>query len=501
MASKFEKKVYKPVVLPVDVAGKIPPQAVDLEEAILGALLIEKEAIEEIYNDLVPEAFYKEANQKIYQAILNLYNKSEGIDIITVPNELRDMGVLDEVGGPYYVSMLSSKVASASHIKFHALVVKDKYFKRELIRQGQELINNAFDDGLDSIELIEKFQNGFETSVEQYYGAAAQKTYRELLTESEREYYERAALAKENRMTGIPMPVTDINKLMNGWQNSELTIIGGRPGSGKSSYMKACIKTAAFADAKSAVFSLEVSGVRLVDSIICGEADVDPQKYRKGLLNSGEEVKIKVAIKNLWDLGIYIDDNPNVTMGYLRNKCRILKKKYGLDIVFIDYLQLVNGEAKRGQNKQEEVSNISRDLKLLAMELDVPVVVLAQLNREVEKNGGMRRPELSHLRNSGSLEQDSDNVILIYRAEYYKFAEYEDGTSSKGKGELILAKQRSGNCDTVYFAYNESLTRIYDYMDVENMSQSGSSYNDTVSNAEASFLDSNTDFDNGDKPF
>jgi replicative DNA helicase len=500
MASKFEKKVYKPAVLPVDVAGKIPPQAVDLEEAILGALLIEKEAIEEIYNDLVPEAFYKEANQKIYQAILNLYNKSEGIDIITVPNELRDMGVLDEVGGPYYVSMLSSKVASASHIKFHALVVKDKYFKRELIRQGQELINNAFDDGLDSIELIEKFQNGFETSVEQYYGADSQRSYRELLKESEKEYYEREALAKENKTSGIPTPITDLTKLLNGWQVG-LTIIAGRPGMAKTQVALASLKTAAKHGYQSAFFSLEMVGVRLIDRIICGEADLNPEKFRKGLLNQEEKQKLTNTIANLASLGITIDDNSSVTMGYLRNKCRILKKKSGLDILFIDYLQLIISEKNAGKSRQEEVARIARDLKLLSKELNIPIIVLAQLNRECEKRGGLKKPELSDLRESGELEAASDNVILLYRAEYYKFEDYPDGKSSKGLGQMIIAKQREGRIDDVYFAYTETLSRIFDYIDPQNMSQSSSSYEDKVGSIEASFLDPNTDFDNNDKPF
>jgi replicative DNA helicase len=500
MASKFEKKVYKPVVLPVDVAGKIPPQAVDLEEAILGALLIEKEAIEEIYNDLVPEAFYKEANQKIYQAILNLYNKSEGIDIITVPNELRDMGVLDEVGGPYYVSMLSSKVASASHIKFHALVVKDKYFKRELIAKSHELYNMAYDDSIDSDTLIDNFQNGVEKAIQDYFGAQAMKTFPQLLDQSKEDYLVREALAKENKMSGVPTPLHDLTKLTGGFQNSDLIIIAARPSVGKTAWALSIMNKATESDYNCAMFSLEMPGVRLTDRIVCGEAQIDPNKYRSGLLNQYEKDKLDSTIASLRKRGIYIDDNSMQSFSYIRNKAKILKEKYGLGLILVDYLQLVHIE-KAGRSRENEVANLSKSFKSLAKELDVPVIVLGQLNRQCELRAGNHRPIESDLRESGGIEADADLIMLLYRAAKYGYLEDEDGTSTKNMGEAIICKHRNGATDDIKWKHDDFLTRIYDYVEPSSMSGSGGSYEDKVGSIEASFLDPNTDFDNNDKPF
>lgn len=499
MGARYEKKVQKPVALPIDIAGKIPPQAVDLEEAVLGALMLEKEAIEEIYNDLVPEAFYKDVHQKIYQAILNLYNRNEGIDMITVTNELRNMDVLEEVGGPYYVSVLCSKVASASHIKFHALVIKDKYFKRQLIAKSHELYTMAFDDSIDSDSLIDNFQNGVEKAIQDYFGASAMKTFPQLLDQSKEDYLVREALAKESKMSGVPTPLYDLTKLTGGWQNADLVVIAARPSVGKTAWALSIINKATESNHNCAMFSLEMPGVRLTDRILCGEAQIDPNKYRSGLLNQYEKQKLDETIQRLRNKGIYIDDNSMQSFSYIRNKAKILKEKYGLGLIIIDYLQLVHIE-KAGRSRENEVATLSKSFKGLAKELDIPVIILCQLNRACELRSGDHRPIESDLRESGGIEADADLIMLLYRMAKYGFLEDSDGNSTKNVGESIICKHRNGATADIKWKHDDFLTRIYDYVEPSSMSSNGSTYEEKISSIEDSFLDPNTNFES-EKPF
>jgi replicative DNA helicase len=500
LASKYEKKVFKSAVLPVDVLGKIPPQAIELEELVLGALMLDHQSIEDIYNDLVPEAFYKDAHQKIYQAILNLYNKNEGIDMITVTNELRTMNCIEEVGGPYFVSMLASKVASASHIKFHALVIKDKYFKRKLIAKSYELYNMAYDDSIDSDTLIDNFQNGVEKAIQDYFGATTMKTFPQLLDQSKEDYLVREALAKDNKMSGVPTPLHDLTRLTGGWQASDLIIIASRPSVGKTAWALSIMNKATEANHNCAMFSLEMPGVRLTDRILCGEAQIDPNKYRSGLLNKNEKDKLDNTIAQLRSKGIFIDDNSMQSFPYIRNKAKILKEKHGLGLLIVDYLQLVHID-NAGRSRENEVANLSKSFKGLAKELDIPVIILAQLNRQCELRSGDHRPIESDLRESGGIEADADLIMLLYRMAKYGFLEDSDGNSTKNMGESIICKHRNGATDDIKWKHDDFLTRIYDYVEPSSMSGSGYTYEDKINGIESSFFESNTDFDNNDKPF
>jgi replicative DNA helicase len=482
--------------------GKIPPQATDIEEAVLGALMLEKDAIEEVFPLLQPETFYRDSHQKIYTAIQYLYKENKPIDILTVTEYLKSQSQIEEVGGAYYISILTSKVASASHIYFHSLVLKEKFFFREMIKFSQQLSTISFDDDVDPDDVIEKASNDFQNIIEGFYGFQQEKSFRNLLVQAKDEYFIRQELAKENKLAGIETPIKDLTNLMNGWQDAEVTVVAARPSMGKTAFLLSCLIKAASTGKNAAVFSLEMPGVRLTDRLICGHAGLDPNKYKKGLLNTEELERFAKTIQELWDLGIYIDDESTVSIDYIRNKSKSIKRKYGLDIIFIDYLQLMSSSHVKGRSREQEVADMSRKIKLLSKELNVPVIILAQLNRQCELRGGDKRPVLSDLRESGALEQDADNVILIYRAAYYKFLEDSDGNSTKGKGELIVAKQRNGNIDTIAFGHNESLTRIYDWLPADQMADmpNESTYKQNMDNAEGSFVQAampqNIDFDN-----
>lgn len=787
--------------------GKIPPMNIEMEEVLLGAIIIESSCLLEIYNDLDPKIFYKDAHQKVCQAILSVYNKNQdGLDLITVTDELRTLRLLDEAGGPAFVSSLTSRVASSAHVKYHLMIVKQCYFMREMIRISSEVNARAFENSTDPVDVMEYWQNEVDKSLNELFGVRSQPTFPQLLDQAHAEYMIREALAKDNKMSGIPTPIVDLTNITNGWQNGELTIIAGRPSMGKClkpgtlvlmyngqlkkvedvrvgdqlmgpdskprnvlstcsgyeqmytikqkngfsygcneshilalkvsgkdfkrqygeyknvsvkdyfklpsrlrdklkgyktavdwnedtnllippyllgiwlgdgsvgkpditkpdveienyiveyakenlysvnkfysssgcptysisnklekgrnkryllndlrklnvlhnkhiprqylinsrknrmellaglidtdgynagssfeisqkdenlirqikfladtlgfgtalSYGKKSVKSinfegyyyrllitgdvweiptkikrkqikksikrsnyattygievvkngigqyngfeldgdglflledctvthntalliaisrvSAFSGHPVAIFSLEMPGVRLVDRFLCGVCGFEPSKYAKGLLNYAEKQTLNAKIEEMKSLGIYIDDNASVTMDYIMNRGKLMKKMHGLDMIILDYLQLVTPKKDRNRNRETEVGEMSRKAKLIAKELNIPVIVLAQLNRQPENRGGMKRPQLSDLRESGSLEQDSDNVILIYRAEYYKFEEYEDHVSSRNLGELDIAKQRNGRTGVVRFGYNDSLTQIFDYAD------------------------------------
>ncbi|HJX71280.1 MAG TPA: replicative DNA helicase, partial [Bacteroidales bacterium] len=405
--------------------GKIPPQAIELEEAVLGAIMLEKNAIVEVMDILTPESFYKEEHQKIFQAIIDLSSSDKAIDILTVTEELRKRNQLDAVGGPLYITQLTSRVASAAHVDFHSRIVAQKFIQRELIRVATEIQNRAFDDSIDVNDLL-------DFSESELFNVAQSNIKKEtlkinvLIKEALNQIEE--AGKREDSLIGVPSGFTKLDRLTSGWQKSDLVIIAARPSMGKTALVLTMARSMAVMNNKSvAIFSLEMSNLQLVNRLIVAETELPSDRIRNGRLKDYEWEQLDYKINSLLEAPIYIDDTPAISIFELRAKCRRLKRQHHIDIIIIDYLQLMTGSTDTRGNREQEVSNISRALKGIAKELNVPVIALSQLNRSVEIRSGSKRPQLSDLRESGAIEQDADMVIFIHRPEKYGFLEDEEG--------------------------------------------------------------------------
>ncbi len=440
--------------------GKVPPQARDLEDAVLGAMMLQKSSVSDVIDILRAEHFYHEGNQKIYAAILELFDRSEPIDILTVSAHLRKNGQLDTVGGPYYVTELTNRVASAANIEYHARIVAQKYVQRELIRISTEIINEAYEDTTDVFDLLQKAEQSIYNITDQNLRRDYQKTaslIKQALEEIE------ITKNRTEDLTGVPTGIFALDRITAGWQRSDLIIVAARPGMGKTSFVLSVARNAAVDFKKKiAVFSLEMSAVQLTKRLISSETMIPLNKLRTGNLEEHEWIQLVHQTDNLGEAEIFIDDTPAINIFELRAKCRRLKQKGGIDMILIDYLQLMSGVSgdKKNFNREQEISNISRSLKTIAKELDVPVIALSQLSRAVETRGGVKRPQLSDLRESGAIEQDADLVIFLYRPEYYGIHELEDNSSSKGVAEVIIAKHRNGPTDTVLTRFIDSYAKF-----------------------------------------
>jgi replicative DNA helicase len=457
--------------------GKIPPQAVDLEEAVLGALMIEKDALTNVIDILKPESFYKEAHQVIFKAVVTLFDKSEPIDILTVTNQLRSTGELEIVGGPYYITELTTRINSAANVEYHARIVAEQAIKRELISIASEIHKDAYEATTDVFDLLDKT----EQSLFQVSESNIRKNYAEMRTILGQALSElQAKKDHENKLTGVPSGFTDLDRVTSGWQKSDLIILAARPGMGKTAFVVSAMRNAAV-DFKMpvAIFSLEMSSIQLVNRLISAEAELDGEKIRKGTLEEYEWAQLHHKISKLSSAPIFIDDTPALSIRELRTKCRRLKAKHDIQMIIVDYLQLMTGEGNsKGSmgNREQEIASISRALKNIAKELSVPVIALSQLSRAVETRGGDKRPQLADLRESGSIEQDADMVVFLYRPEYYKIDEDEVGNSLKGIGEVIIAKHRNGSLENVYLKFVGKFTK---FCDIDNNNFSS---NDSVSN-------------------
>jgi len=442
--------------------GKLPPQAVDLEEAVLGALMLEKDALTEVIDILKPESFYLSKHHFIYKAIMTLFENSEPIDLLTVTNQLRVTGELEQAGGAYYVTQLTSKINSASNIEYHARVVTEMSIKRELIAVSSEIQKMAYEDTTDVFELLDKTESALfqvsESNVRKSY-SSMHDVMRQAIRDLE--------IKKEqgSGMTGVPSGLTDLDRITNGWQHSDLIILAARPAMGKTAFVLSIIRNAAVDfDKPCVIFSLEMSNVQLVNRLISSEAEIESDKLRKGNLEEHEWQQLHHKISKLTDAGIYIDDTPGLSILELRAKCRRLKQQHDIQMIVIDYLQLMSGDssAKKSGNREQEIASISRALKNIAKELNVPVIALSQLSRAVESRGGDKRPMLSDLRESGSIEQDADQVMFLYRPEYYGITEDESGNSTAGMGTLIIAKNRHGSIEDVNLRFIGKYTKFCD---------------------------------------
>ncbi|OFX90107.1 MAG: replicative DNA helicase [Bacteroidetes bacterium GWF2_33_16] len=461
--TKNTKKTIKQAI-PSSEYGKLPPQAIDLEEAVLGAIMLEKDAIIAVMDIIRPDSFYKDAHQKIFSAVLDLSQNLQPIDILTVTEELRKREQLDDVGGPFYITTLTSKVASAAHIEYHARIIAQKYIQRELIRVSSEIQTKAYDDSMDVNDLIDFSESELFKVAE---GNIKKETTKINVLIQEAISQIEEASKREDGLSGVPSGYTKLDRVTSGWQKSDLVIIAARPSMGKTAFVLSMAKNIAVDHNRSvALFSLEMSSVQLVNRLIVSETELPSDKIRNGRLEPFEWEQLEYRIKKLVEAPIYIDDTPAISVFELRAKCRRLMSQQKIDIIIIDYLQLMTGGSGDGKgNREQEVSLISRSLKSIAKELNVPIIALSQLNRSVELRSGTKRPQLSDLRESGAIEQDADMVLFIHRPEKYGLTEDEDGNSLVGIAEIILAKHRNGALADIKLRFRNELAKFEDFED------------------------------------
>jgi len=447
---------------PFSGLGKLPPQALDLEEAVLGALMLEKDALSSVIDILKPDVFYKESHQKIFQAIRTLFEKTLPVDILTVTAQLRTQGELEMIGGAYYITELTDRVASAANIEYHSRIIIQKFIQRELIRISTEVINSAYEDTTDVLDLLDKAEKNLFDIAQNNLRRDSRKMD-DILHETLKEI--EALKDKKDGLTGVASGFTDLDRMTSGWQKSDLVIIAARPAMGKTAFVLTCARNAAVDFHRPVVvFSLEMSSVQLVNRLISGETEIEQEKIRKGNLEEWEWQQIHSKIGRLEQAPLIIDDTPALNIFEFRAKCRRLKSQHDIQLIIIDYLQLMHGKSDgKGGNREQEIGSISRALKSVAKELNVPVIALSQLSRAVEtRPGASKRPMLSDLRESGSIEQDADMVLFLYRPEYYGMTEDEDGSPTQGVGEVIIAKHRNGETGRVRLKFVGKFVKFQD---------------------------------------
>ena len=451
------------------VFGKVQPQATALEEAVLGALMLDKDALSSVMDILSPASFYIDSHKNIYEAMIALFNASHPIDLLTVTEELKKMDKLSGSGGPGYLVKLTNKIGSAANIEYHARIIAQKYIQRELIRVSTKIIKDSYEESTDVFSLLDDAEKGLFDITQKNMSRGVESM--SSVTAKFRQQLEELK-TKDDGLTGVPTGFLALDRLTSGWQPSDLLILAARPGMGKTSFVLALAKNAAMDFNKGvAIFSLEMSDIQLVQRLISLEAEISGHKMRKGNLEEYEWQQLYTAIEKMADIPIFIDDTPGINIFELRAKCRRLKAQYDIQMVIIDYLQLMSGGGDHKGNREQEVSAISRGLKALAKELNVPAIALSQLSRAVESRGGTKKPMLSDLRESGSIEQDADMVMFIYRGEYYQILEDEEGESLIGIGEIVVAKNRHGALETIKLRFINEFAKFADLddMDFENL--------------------------------
>src|ERR1700742_4800750 len=434
------------------VYGKIPPQAKELEEAVLGAIMLEKSAFDTVIEILKPECFYLEGHQRIYRTMQSLAQKSQPIDILTVVEELKTRQELEMVGGPYFVTRLTNAVVSSANIETHARIILQKFIQRELIRISGEIIGDAYEDSTDVFDLLDDAESKlFEITnnhLRKNFDSIDSVLVKAIARIEDLRH-------KQDEITGVPSGFPSLDKITYGWQPTDLIILAARPAVGKTAFALNLARNAALSATKPtpvAFFSLEMSSAQLVQRILSAESEIFMEKIARGRLEEHEMKQLyKKGIDRLAKAPIFIDDTPALNIFELRAKCRRLKKKHNVGFIIIDYLQLMSGASdNKNGNREQEISRISRDLKGLAKELQVPIIALSQLSRAVEsRKEGEKIPQLGDLRESGALEQDGHMVMFLCRPEYYGITANEMGESNKGETHVKIAKHRNGSLDTV----------------------------------------------------
>lgn len=444
------------------VTGKLTPQAIDFEEAVLGAVMLDAEAISTVLDILEPKMFYVDAHQHIFKAFKKLFALAQPIDLLTVTEQLRKDKLLEVVGGASYLAALTNRITSSANIEYHARVVMERFVLRELIHKCNEIITSAYDESKDVLDLMDDAESKIFNIVESNFKRDSKELHKVVKTTLD----ELDNLRKStDGLQGVPCGIRAIDEKTGGFQKSDLVIVAGRPGMGKTSFVLSIARNAALDfDKPVALFSLEMSAGQLVQRLFSMESGVEAEHIIKGTLSDDEWTKLLANIGKLQSSNLIIDDTPALSVFDLRAKCRRLKHKHDIQMVIIDYLQLMRGgedNTKTG-NREQEISLISRSLKALAKELDIPVIALAQLSRAVEMRGGSKRPQLSDLRESGSIEQDADMVLFIYRPEYYKIDKFEDETDSYNMAEIMFEKNRHGSTGNVRVRFQKQYTKFTD---------------------------------------
>ncbi len=460
--SQYKRNKGQGGQLPLDFSyGHVQPQALEVEKAVLGALMIDRDAYMEVCEILHIESFYEPRHQKIYAAIQQLSMEEKPVDVLTVTEQLAKLGVLEEVGGPGYIAELSSRVATSANIEYHANIIADKYLSRQLISYTSVIGTKAFDETYDVNDVIQEAESIlFDIS-----NKNMKKDYTSvdpLISEATK--IMQASAGNNGGVTGISTGYYKLDDVTSGWQKSDLVIIAGRPAMGKTAFALSMAKNIAADQHKPmAFFSLEMSDVQLTNRLISNVCEISGKKILNGNLDRAEWERFDKRINNLVGAPLYIDDTPGLSVFELKSKARRLVKEHHIELIMIDYLQLMNANGMRFNNRQEEVSNISRSLKGLAKELNIPIIALSQLNRGVEGREGPegKRPMLSDLRESGAIEQDADMVVFVHRPEYYHLFQSSDGTIDyHGKAEIIIAKHRKGATDIVLLDFKGEFTRF-----------------------------------------
>ncbi|KAB5485304.1 MULTISPECIES: replicative DNA helicase [Flagellimonas] len=493
--------------------GKIPPQSVDLEEVVLGAMMIDKKGVDEVIDILHPDVFYKDAHKYIYEAIFKLFESSEPVDLLTVSAQLKKEGRLEAVGGDFYLIKLTQKVASSAHIEFHARIILQKYIQRSLIKISSEIIEEAYSDSTDVFDLLDNAEAKLYEVTQGNLKRSAE-TAQNLVIQAKKKIEE---ISNKEGLSGIPSGFDKLDKLTSGWQPSDLIIVAARPGMGKTALTLSMARNIAVNSGNGvAFFSLEMSSVQLITRLISSETGLSSEKLRTGKLEKHEWEQLNVKVKALEKAPLFIDDTPSLSIFDLRAKARRLASQHKIKLIIIDYLQLMTaGGSQKGGNREQEISTISRNLKALAKELDVPVIALSQLSRAVETRGGSKRPILSDLRESGAIEQDADIVSFIYRPEYYKIDEWDDEerTPTQGQAEFIVAKHRNGGLDNIRLKFVGALGKFDNLDDFDSPFEFQSKMNADEENpfatpkfpsadeAFGSAMNSDDDPDDNDVPF
>lgn len=470
------QRVEKATIINLE-KGKLPPQVLDLEEAVLGAMMIDKKGVDDVIDILQPDAFYKDGHRHIFEAIVQLFTDTQPIDLLTVSAQLRKNGTLELAGGDYYLIQLTQKISSSAHIEFHSRIILQKYIQRSLIKISSELIEESYDETTDVFDLLDRAESRLY-EVTQGNIKRSSETAQSLVLQAKKRIEE---IASKEGLSGIATGFEKLDKVTSGWQPSDLIIIAARPGMGKTAFVLSMARNIAIDFGHPvALFSLEMSSVQLITRLISSETGLSSEKLRTGKLEKHEWEQLSIKVKNLEKAPLFIDDTPSLSIFDLRAKSRRLASQHGIKLIVVDYLQLMTAggsNGKGGGNREQEISTISRNLKALAKELSVPVIALSQLSRAVETRGTSKRPLLSDLRESGAIEQDADIVSFIYRPEYYKIDEWDDegATPTAGQAEFIIAKHRNGSLENIRLKFVGNLGKF------DNLDEFGGAYDDLPS--------------------
>jgi replicative DNA helicase len=504
-------KVDKTTIINLE-KGKLPPQVLELEEAVLGAMMIDKKGVDDVIDILSPDAFYKDAHKHIFEAIVQLFTETQPIDLLTVSAQLKKNAKLDLAGGDFYLIQLTQKISSSAHIEFHSRIILQKFIQRSLIRISSEIIEESYDETTDVFDLLDRAESKLY-EVTQGNIKRSSETAQSLVLQAKKRIEE---IAGQEGLSGVATGFEKLDKITSGWQPSDLIIIAARPAMGKTAFVLSMARNMAIDYGMPvALFSLEMASVQLITRLISSETGLSSEKLRTGKLEKHEWEQLSTKVKNLEKAPLYIDDTPSLSIFDLRAKARRLVSQHGIRIIIVDYLQLMTagGNGKGGGNREQEISTISRNLKALAKELNVPVIALSQLSRAVETRGSSKRPLLSDLRESGAIEQDADIVSFLYRPEYYKIDEWDDDEASPtaGQAEIMIAKHRNGSIENVRLKFIGHLGKF------DNLEDHSGNYDDLPSSMnqdESSFMTKslpsaheafgsnlNDDEDDSDMPF